>query len=106
MQQIIDGVKYDTEADDAHRVAKHQNMYDSGDFSWYKEELYRTDSGRWFLFGKGNAQSKYRETVGTREWSSGKEIKAFSEDEAYDWLEAHNEVGAIEEHFSGRVEPA
>lgn len=106
MTSIIDGVKYDTDADTATRVAKYTNMYDSGDFSWFKEELYRTDSGRWFLFGKGNAQSKYRKTVGTREWSSGKEIRPFSEDEAYRWLGDHNKTSAIDQYFSDRVEMA
>lgn len=99
MIKIIDGTRYNT--DTAMLVAR----YDSGDpasaFS-YTEELYLTRKGAWFLAGRGGPPSRYGEEVGGI-LQFGSRIIPMSRSEARGWLEEHDEVKALEEHFGQEI---
>jgi|APHM01.1.fsa_nt_gi hypothetical protein len=106
MEKIISGLRYDTESDSAQLVAKWQNMADRGDFNYVREELYLTDNGNFFLYGKGHARSKYATTTPDGMKGSGEDIMPKTEDQAYRWLERRNQTEAIKKHFADRIEPA
>jgi AmiR/NasT family two-component response regulator len=38
--------------------------------------------------------------------TGSKDIRALSEDEAFQWLQEHNMVGQAQKHFADRIEPA
>lgn len=62
MTQIHDGIRYDTSK--AVAVAEWSNQYDTGNFKWARETLYRTTNGRYFLHGKGGPLSCWAEKCG------------------------------------------
>ncbi len=103
MEKLIDGKLYST--DEAERVATWRNVPDRSDFNYCREELYRTDSGRWFIYGTGGARSKYSERThdGT---TGGEDIRAVSEKQAFQWCQKKNQTDAAREHFPGHFEPA
>ena len=72
MKKIIAKVEYNTET--AELVEKH--VFGSfGDPAGYEEDLYKTESGKLFLYGVGGAESKYAEET----------IKRISADKAAEW---------------------
>ena len=87
MKRIINGVKYDTE------TAAHMSHYSSrigvNDLYYYEEDLYRKFNGKYFLYGEGNAGSKYSEVAGLNSWSPGSGIIELTEDEAKRWVEQY-----------------
>ena len=81
MKKIINGSKFDTET--AKMIAV--NSYGQvGDFSHWEEELYRTKSGKFFLYGVGGPNSKYGVWEGNEGYGDEK-IMPMSEDEAKTW---------------------
>ena len=81
MKKIINGSKYDTET--AKMIAV--NSYGQvGDFSHWEEELYKTKSGKFFLYGEGGANSKYGVWEGN-EGRGDEKIMPMSVDEAKTW---------------------
>lgn len=58
MNKVIQGKRYDT--DKAERVGKWENTWDSRDFSYHGEELYRKRTGEFFLyFPRGAGRDDY-----------------------------------------------
>lgn len=98
MKKVIDGVRYDTGK--AKEIARYDNGLCGTDFHHMEETLYKTPNGRWFLAGEGGALSKYSEPVGNNGRGGSSDIIPMSEEEAREWLEEHDEVGALEEHFA------
>jgi len=103
MIRIIDGKRYNTET--AVRVAWASSGGSRSDFRFFSEELYLTPRGSWFLAGEGGAASKYREQDGDM-WGWGARITPLSPDEAREWLESHDKVDQLEEHFVNQIEDA
>lgn len=103
MKKIINGKRYDTET--AIEVANHFNGLGQGDFSRVDESLYKTKSGSFFLAGEGGPLSKYSMSSGdmTR---GGKDIIPLSATEAQEWLEEHNFIDELEEHFFAAIQDA
>lgn len=103
VRAIIDGKRYDTETAD--EVAVHHSPHLPGDFYSFSETLYRTQRGRWFLVGEGNAASPY----GTPVWDGrgpGERVMPFSDEEARDWLESREKYDALEAYFAKFIEDA
>ena len=98
MQKLIDGKLYDT--DDAEKVASYSTGGSMSDFGYYREALYRTPNGNWFLHGEGHARTKYGSTTpdGMRGW--GSDIIALTDEEAFRWCERTDRIDAAQEHFS------
>ncbi len=103
MIRIIDGKRYNT--DTAEEVASVSHGYVC-DFRHYSEVLYRTKRGAWFLFGEGGPLTRWGEGNMQDGRSGGSGIVVMSADDARDWLEHHDEVGAIEKHFADDIQDA
>lgn len=103
-KQIIDGMRYDTDANGTECIASWSNGLGANDFNHCYEDLYRTENGNWFIVGSGGPRSRYRKNNGNRGYRGSKNnIRPLTEDEAYEWLEKHQKTNIIEEFFSDRV---
>ena len=96
MIKIIDGRRYNTKTAE-HITGVSQGA--SGDFAYQTEDLYRTPRGAWFIHGSGGPASSYARPVGNMR-TGGSDIRLLTETEALAWLEAHEELDAIERYFS------
>lgn len=104
MKKIINGKRYDTET--AKQIAYWENGSSYSDGHWMEEELYRTKNGNWFLHGKGGAMSPYSRPVDSNARTSGADLIPLDADAAKAWLESHDCITELEEHFSDAIEDA
>lgn len=88
MQGLVDGVLYDTDADNVNKIADAPEEHDS-------EALYLTESGRWFVASGSDFGAP----------DSG-EINPIDEAEAYEWVESRDLVDVARKHFSSYFEKA
>ena len=84
MKKVVKGVLCDT--DTAKLLGEYQFL-SRRDFHFFREELYRTKSGKYFLYGEGGPASPYAQTVGTNEWSGGAKIQLLPPEAARQWAE-------------------
>ena len=87
MKKVIRGRLYDTE-----KAVLVGEFYDEAmpgnDLAYYREELYRKRTGEYFLYGIGNAGSKYSVWRGST--ASGTEkIIPLSYQQAWEWAEEY-----------------
>lgn len=101
MNKIIKGIRYDTETAD--RLASYQSPDGLSSFSYYEEILCRTKAGLYFLYGNGNAASKYSRQCGTNEWCGDEKIIPMTEADAKQWAEKYLDGDEYETIF-GPVE--
>ena len=96
MKKIINGKKYDT--DTATQVAEWSKDVSVSDFTYFEETLYKKRSGEYFLYGFGNAASKYAvpEDDG---WRGGSTIMPLSYENACKWAEEHMDADDYEAEF-------
>jgi hypothetical protein len=107
MKEIIDGQLFDTDGDGVETIAIYKPVADRGDFNFLREELCKTESGRYFIAGEGGPRTDYRTQVGTGEYSGSSEIRPVSEDEAFRWMQSNGIVAeTILDEFGDRVEEA
>ena len=68
------------------------------DFRHWKEQLYRTRKGSFFLYGEGGPLSCYavHEEDG---WADGEKIIPYTEGEAKAWVEKHLSASEYEDLF-------
>lgn len=104
MKAIIDRKSYDTEK--ATCVAEHLPAIPGSDFRFFREYLYRTESGAWFLQGEGGALSHWSQATDDGGSGYGEGIRPLSDDEALDWLERRKEIEVIEQYFPAEIEDA
>lgn len=97
MKKLIKGARYDTST--ARQLAWWENMGDKASFSYYKESLFRTKAGKYFVYGEGNAASPYAKDYGQNELGSGEEIRPLSEEAARKWAEEKLDADEYEEIF-------
>jgi hypothetical protein len=86
MKKIIDGKVYNTET--AEEIGEAQASCYCNDFRWWKESLFRTKKGTWFLAGTGHAMSHWSER-GPDGHGPGRGIRALTEEEARSWAEKY-----------------
>lgn len=107
MKKVIDGALYNTET--AREVGHAEpEGYDQNDFSYCRETLYRTKSGKYFLHGEGGCNSRYGEWRGNT-GGYGEKIRPYTPQEACEWAEENldadeyaAEFGEPEEAGDGR----
>ena len=87
MKKVIDGALYNT--DTAQFLGEWNNELGRRDLNHVYEELYRTKSGKYFLYGEGGPMSKYSVSTGNNSWSGGEHIEPMSPDAAREWAEKH-----------------
>jgi hypothetical protein len=104
MKKLIDGLLYDTES--AEEIASWSNGLSYSDFNHMDETLYRTESGRWFIHGGGGPKTKYRKPAAGGGVTGSEDIRALTDAEAFEWLQAKNNVSAAQEYFADRIEAA
>ena len=99
MKKVIDGKLYNTET--ATKIANDNSPYGPGDFQYEDTRLYKTAKGAFFLAGKGNAASRWCQSLGSGGRGPGEGIEAITPEEARAWCEA-NDVDAdiIAAHFT------
>lgn len=85
MKKVINGSLYDTET--AKPLGQRNDYYDH--LSWMSETLYRTKSGKYFVYGEGGGNSRYAVMTECGHWESGAKITPVSLDEAQKWAEEH-----------------
>lgn len=90
MKKVISGVLCDT--DTAKVLGEYEHEHKSS-FHWYTERLYRTKSGKYFLYGEGHAASPYAKKVAQSEWAPGEAIKLMPPEAARQWAEEHLDAG-------------
>ena len=85
MKKVINGSLYNTET--ALELGYVEPAgYNRNDFSYFRETLYRTKSGKYFLHGEGHGNSRYGEWRGnTGGW--GEQIRPYTPEEARQWAE-------------------
>jgi hypothetical protein len=76
MKKVICKVEYDTE--NAELIAKFTSG-NFGDADGYEESLYKTESGKFFLYVNGGEESPYKK----------EDIKRLAAAKADEWLNAH-----------------
>lgn len=86
MKKVINGSLYDTETA---KLLGEDSYSNPRDFAHWRESLYRTKSGKYFLHGEGGAMTKYAVCVAQNEWSSGEKIIPLDLDSAQKWAEEH-----------------
>ena len=101
MKKIINGKKYDTE--NAEILGYRNNDYFPEDFRFCEETLYRTPSGRYFLFGEGGPLSNYAALQGGGYTSSGRIIPLL-EKRAQRWAERYLSADEAEAAFGAAEE--
>lgn len=90
MKKVISGVLCDT--DTAKVLGEYEHEYKSS-LHWYTERLYRTKSGKYFIYGEGHAASPYAKKVTQCEWAPGEAIKLLPPEAARQWAEDHLDAG-------------
>lgn len=86
MKKVIQGVLCDTSTAKYLGKASYLGVRD---FAHWSEELYRTKSGKYFLYGEGGPSSRYAVTIGQNEWSGGEKIQLLSRETAMKWAEEY-----------------
>lgn len=97
MKKIISGKRYDTEK--AQEIGDAWHGGGPRDFHYYRETLYRKRTGEFFLYGTGNAASKYSRKVGINEWAGDERLVPLTYDEAREWVEKELDADTYEELF-------
>lgn len=85
MKKIINGKMYCTES--AKLVGTYYSSYARNDFHYFEEKLYQKRTGEFFLYGLGNAASKYSKSCGMNEWCGSEKIIPLSYEAAQKWAE-------------------
>lgn len=102
MKKIIDGKVYNTTS--AEKIAEYSSVYARSDFNYYEETLFRKRTGEYFLYGSGNAASRYAESCGQSEWCGGERIIPLTLESAKKWAENHLDGDEYENIFGVVVE--
>lgn len=84
MKKIINGKIYNTET--AKKLARFESHYNPTDLNYFEEELYQKKTGEFFLYGTGNAASRYNK-ISYGNYTGAEKIIPLSYQEAQDWAE-------------------
>ena len=103
MRKVIDGKIYNT------KTAKEIDLASRGyigDFSSFREGLYRTKKGAYFLSGEGGPSSHYAVSTGDGGYNGGSGIIPYTPAEALTWCQHYSGAATIEKEFAGLIEEA
>jgi len=84
MKKVIKNAVYDTET--ATLLGEFRSKLPINDFAYFYEQLFRTKSGKYFLYGEGGGNSRYGEWHGNS-GGPGEKIMPMSYDEATEWAQ-------------------
>lgn len=104
MRKIIAGKRYDTETATkigwANDAGSHQ-----GDFRYWEAALYRTNSGNFFLAGRGGAMSMFASPC-RGGMGGGSGIIPLDRDAALEFCEDHLDTEVVEQFFAADIQDA
>jgi hypothetical protein len=102
MKHYIEKKAYDEAT--AELIHEFESRLPRDNFRWVHEQLFKAESGQYFVVGEGGPLSHYAATEDERNWSWGRDAYLLSPEEALDWLLSREaKVEVIEEHFSLQV---
>jgi len=84
MKKVIKNSVYDTET--ATFLGEFKSGLPVNDFGYFTETLYRTRSGKYFLYGEGGGNSRYGEWHGNN-GGPGEKIMSMTYNEASEWAQ-------------------
>ena len=87
MKTVINGKVYDTETADF--IDSYENTQNYSDYSHYKECLYLTKKGQYFLSGYGGPASPYAKSY-LNSATEGRRIQLLDEQQAQAWAEEND----------------
>jgi hypothetical protein len=97
MKKVINHALYNTE------TAKLLGVWANGgtwrDFEHMEEQLFRTKSGKYFIFGEGGPMTQYAKSEGNNSWTGGRNIEPMSPAAAADWAQEHLTADEFAEIF-------
>ncbi len=102
MDKIINKKRYNTKT--AKLIGTGYSGSPRNDYHYWEEQLYRKQTGEYFLYGWGNAASRYSEAVGQNEWKGSEKIQPLTYEAARRWAEKHMEAEEYLEHFEADPE--
>jgi len=97
MNKVINGKRYNTET--AKLIATATSIHPRNDFQYWEEELYVKNTGEYFIYGWGNADSRYAVSAGYNTRTGSERIMPITESEARAWAEDHLLADEFEKHF-------
>ena len=97
MKKIIEGRVYNTET--AELVGEWANTYNTRDFNFCIENLYRKKTGEFFIHGRGGAMSRYAVSSGSNTMCGSEQIWPISFEYAKLWAEEHLTADEYEKLF-------
>lgn len=104
MKKIIKGIRFDTEKSTVIGSHDHGHYPQSGDFSHWTATLYKTPkSGRFFLFGRGGAMTRFAERSPGGGTCGGEKLLPLTNAEALQWAETYLDTQTIEQHFDDQI---
>lgn len=101
MKKIINGKVYNT--DTAQFIGEWENNYNTGDFRYCREVLYKTKKGNYFVYGEGGPMSKYSKSCGNNSSTGSEDIELITPDEARMWAHHYMDADVVIQFF-GEVE--
>ena len=105
MKSIINGKRYDTEKADL--LATASSNLGKSDFSWWREELYRTKRSKaFFLAGEGHARSHYAQHHGQGTYGPGEKITPLTDEAAFEWAQKQLTADEVEAIFADQIQDA
>lgn len=87
MKKVLSKTLCDTKT--ATKLGGYDNGYGVRDFHYLEQELYRTKSGKYFLYSFGGAATRYAERVDANSYTGGEAIELLEPEEAEEWAENH-----------------
>ena len=102
MKKIVGNLLYDTEK--ATEITHYSNGHTG--YQRYEETLYKTENGRFFLYGAGGPMSPYCVSHDENSFSGSENIIPISGDELFCWLVEKGEVELAQEYFGKKIKEA
>jgi hypothetical protein len=99
MKKVVKGKIYNTKT--AEKIANYWNGLSNSDFRYFRESLYITKKGDYFIAGRGGPMTIYGHSVGNLT-ASGEDIFPMSREDAERWTELFAEAGIAEKLFGHR----
>lgn len=94
MKAVIDGKTYNTESARKICAVGSSDGISRSDNGYWEGDLYRTQSGRWFVQGKGNAASFFAEPYGHGS-TPGSGIRTADAESVRAWLERDGQTDVL-----------
>lgn len=104
MRRTIDGVIYNTK--DSISLGKFNAGFPRSDIRWYTEELFRTKTSNYFLYGTGGPASPYASCNEIGIYSDGEKIIPMSQEKVIIWANEYLPDYELEKLYKSMLKEA